>query len=102
VGRRGLRAEDLLKFFDPGCYSSIEDDGKHGFFEVYRRVFVRLDEEEEGEEDTDTYHKAAPGFGSADTPHSEVAAFYREWCVASPWIMGLTWGIFGAKTPPQG
>ena len=75
---RSLGPKELLKFFDSGCYDGF-DDAERGFYAVYRRLFARLDEEEEGEEDETTYHTAAAGFGASGAAHAEVGAFYREW-----------------------
>jgi DnaJ family protein A protein 5 len=77
-GGRRIRSSTLMKYFDASCYSN-HDDAAGGFYEVYRSLFVRLDEEEEAEENLDTYHNALPGFGASGTAHAEVATFYREW-----------------------
>ena len=54
----------LLRFFDTGCYDGF-DDSSGGFYAVYRNLFERLDEEEELEELTNTYHTKAASFGGA-------------------------------------
>ena len=59
--------------------------------------FKRLDDEEEGEEDENTYHTALPSFGTTSTPHADVAAFYREWRLA---IVGRAPREQSALLPP--
>ena len=74
-----IRTSMLQKFFEANCYGGRYDDGEGGFFEVYRALFARLDDEEEAEEDVNTYHKALPSFGNSRSSHEEVVVFYREW-----------------------
>jgi DnaJ family protein A protein 5 len=57
----------LLRFFDTGCYDGFSDSAGD-FYEVYRNLFERLDEEEELEELTNTYHTKAASFGGAHVP----------------------------------
>lgn len=64
----GTTTKKLLRFFDTSCYDGLNDSAG-GFFQVYRSLFERLDDEEELEELTSTYHAKAASFGGAQDAH---------------------------------
>ena len=69
---------DLMNYFSTSCFYNFSDEDGC-FYQVYREVFAKLDQDEEGEENEGTYHRAAPCFGDSCMEHEDVAAFYREW-----------------------
>ncbi|GET02955.1 DnaJ-domain-containing protein [Rhizophagus clarus] len=88
---QGTRTEDLMRFFTKACYQGF-DDGKTGFYSVYRKLFEKLAEEEEDAyshdrgEDADDFH-SYPSFGDSTTPidpndskdGNPIKNFYTSW-----------------------
>ncbi|CAG8441715.1 3129_t:CDS:2 [Ambispora leptoticha] len=88
----GTTTNDLMKFFDAGCFSGFDDNPK-GFFAVYGNLFEKLAREEEeafanefDEEDSAQFIDL-PSFGTSATPSNfdeetssnPIKMFYTAW-----------------------
>ncbi|KAJ8096505.1 DnaJ domain-containing protein [Lipomyces tetrasporus] len=72
----GTTTQDILRFFDPGLFSII-DDSEIGFFTIARKVFEQLAEEET---DADDSSIRLPGFGDSRSSWAdETKYFYAAW-----------------------
>ncbi|CAG8575883.1 6642_t:CDS:2 [Ambispora gerdemannii] len=100
IGRRkyrgptvaGTTTNDLMRFFDAGCFSGFDDNPK-GFFTIYRNLFEKLayEEEEAFANEFDIEDSAGfinlPSFGTSTTPSdfdeetsgNPIKLFYTAW-----------------------
>ncbi|CAG8734604.1 15374_t:CDS:2 [Cetraspora pellucida] len=89
--REGISVEDLMKYFNIGCYSGFDDSSK-GFYTVYRSIFEQLAREEEeayarDREENSSEFLPYPSFGDSTTsPDQEspqygnlIKYFYQSW-----------------------
>lgn len=65
---------DVFAYFNNNCFNNF-DDGKKGFYTVYRNVFNVI-AEEESEFSTDVH----PTFGFSTSSFEVVQNFYNYWC----------------------
>lgn len=74
--------DDLMQYFDAGCYRGYGDDPK-GFYAVYRRLFEQIEEFENDHLDDDDLKYDAyahTSFGTKDTAYDPaIARFYEKW-----------------------
>ena len=68
----------LAQFFKSSAYS-FKTTAANNFFTVFDDLFLKLDHEEELEEEVGVNHIYAPRFGDADSTQEQVFAFYDEW-----------------------
>eukprot|EP00049_Salpingoeca_infusionum_P004292 m.76635 g.76635 ORF g.76635 m.76635 type:complete len:699 (+) comp12494_c0_seq1:112-2208(+) len=75
-GMDGGEGVDLMQFFSPAAYSTM-DDGPQGFFTVYNDVFATIYKDECGV--LEDPKSIAPPFGKSTADLEDVKAFYQYW-----------------------
>ena len=68
---------DLFAYHSVSAYTNYNDE-QDGFFTVYRKLFARLDRDEESNEDDDV-SDMAPDFGNSNSKWDHVERFYQTW-----------------------
>lgn len=75
-----ITKKKLDKFFENNCFAGfVKTDHGSDFYSVYGKLFAKLDEEEEMEEEVGEHHDNAAAFGDENATKEEVYEFYREW-----------------------
>ncbi|CAG8512477.1 1249_t:CDS:2 [Dentiscutata heterogama] len=88
--REGIRAEDLMKYFNVACFNGFDDSAK-GFYTVYGIIFEKLAREEEEayarDRDENSDFFPYPSFGDSTTSPDQddskygnlIKIFYQSW-----------------------
>lgn len=75
-----ITKKKLDRYFERNVFAGFVK-AEHGidFYSVYGDLFVKLDKEEEDEEEVGTEHDEMAAFGDENSSKEEVYAFYRDW-----------------------
>jgi DnaJ family protein A protein 5 len=71
---------NVFEFFSRSCYEGM-DDGKEGFFTVYKKVFADIAAEEKklAADRSSASKMEYPSFGTSSSSFAQVSAFYNYW-----------------------